>query len=83
MADKTVRISVEFGSNSDVVTVRHSDRSQPMVVGLLGVETDTHQKPKIVYLRSKIHGKTAGVEYIGWQPSGAISTILTRITGDE
>jgi len=80
MSNKTVSISVQFGTDEELVTIRFSGRSQPMTVGLLGAEKDEATgKVNKVYLRSKIHSSSGGVSYEGWRPSGAISTILTRI----
>lgn len=76
----TITISIQFGADCEVATIRESNRSTPVVVDVLGVEFDPTGSPKVVYLRSKIHTlKSEPVTYRGWEPSGAISTILTRI----
>ncbi len=75
----TVTISVLMGTDPNVATIRKSTSSTALVVDLLGVETDNQDRPKRLYLRSKIHGKCEEVNYVGWELSGAISTILTRI----
>lgn len=76
----TVSISVSLGTDPTVATIRKSNSSTPIVADVLGVEADKEGVPNKVYLRSKIHGnKDKSVTYEGWEPSGAISTILTRV----
>ncbi len=76
----TVTISVSFGTDPTTATIRKSNSSTPIVADVLGVETGTDNQPCRVYLRSKIHGsKDKSITYEGWEPSGAISTILTRV----
>ncbi|KZL22676.1 hypothetical protein [Pseudovibrio sp. Ad37] len=73
----TVSINVEFGSDPDIVTIRKSSRSTPIIGDVLGIETAADGSPYRVFLRNKIHRNEA-TEYRGWAMSGAISTILTR-----
>lgn len=76
----TIKISVYFGSDPSVATIWRSNSSTPIVADILGVDTDSSGKPNRLYLRSKIHGaRDAECSYQGWEPSGAVSTILTRI----
>ena len=74
-----VTISVSIGLDGKQATVRFSNRSTPLVVDVLGVEAGIDKSPRIIYLRCKLHIKDKEVTYLGWEPSGAISTILTRI----
>lgn len=74
-----ITIDVLFGSDPETVTIKQTGHSAPIVAGLLGVENDSSARPAVVYLRSKIHADRNDVNYQGWEPSGAISTILTRI----
>jgi len=76
-----VVITVTIGTDSSVATIRNSNSSTPIVAGLLGMEFDNEGRPQRLYLRSKIHSDS--VNYEGWEPSGAISTILTRIDQEE
>jgi hypothetical protein len=75
----TTDISVSLGDDSKHATIRFSDRSFPVVAGVLGIEHDANGRPVRLYLDSRIHRDTAG-EYRGWKPWGAISTILERMT---
>lgn len=74
----TVHIRVEFGTDAGMVTIRCSDRSDPILADLLGVDLDDHGNPVRVFLRSKLF-TSHDAQFAGWQPSGAISTILTRL----
>lgn len=77
----TVSISVSLGNDNDVATIRKSNSSTPIVADVLGVETDEQNQLCKLYLRSKIHThKDQSITYEGWCPSGAISTILTRVS---
>jgi len=73
----SVDITVTIGADSSVATIRKSNCSTPIVADLLAVELDNSGRAQRLYLRSKIH--TKNVNYEGWEPSGAISTILMRI----
>jgi len=79
MNKTTVEINVKFGSDPDVVTIQKSNSSKPIVCGLLGVDTDDQGNASRIYLRNKLHSMSKGVDYVGWSPSGAITTILTRV----
>lgn len=76
----TVNISVQLGTETDIATVCMSTRSSPIVADVLGIDRDDTGEPVRIYLRSLIHQPGHGARYRGWQPSGVISTILTRIT---
>lgn len=79
-----VTISLTIGSDFETATIRKSNSSTPIVADVLGVERDERGIPNKVYLRSKIHGVSdKSVKYDGWEPSGAISTILSRIDNIE
>ncbi len=78
MNKTTINIAVSFGSDLDLVTIKRSDRSSPIVAGLLGVDKDEKGEIITIYLRSKIHSNTDDVDFKGWSPSGAITTILNR-----
>lgn len=71
-------LQVEFGSDPSAVTIRRGGRSSPIVADVLEVERDAAGEPEKIYLRQKIHPSNDQSVYKGWQPSGAISTILTR-----
>lgn len=76
----TVTISVQFGLDYQLITIRESNRSTHIVCDVLGIEKDQNGAPMKIYLRSKIHSeKSEDVAYKEWEPSGAISTILTRV----
>ena len=73
-----INISLEFGTDPEIVTLRMSGRSKPIVCGMLGIDTDSDNKPIRIYLRNKVHSSSEKVSYSGWIPEGVISTILTR-----
>ena len=75
---QTCRISCSFGDDPNIVTVKLGGHSQPIVAGILGIESGNDGKPKRVYLNSLITRYSKDTTYSGWIPSGAISTILTR-----
>lgn len=61
----------------DVVTIFPENSSSPLVVGLLGVDTNEQGVPTHLYLDSLIHG--VNEEFLGWHAFGAISTILVKL----
>ncbi|MGH0003602.1 hypothetical protein ACQU0X_26295 [Pseudovibrio ascidiaceicola] len=73
----TVNISVEFGSEPHIVTIRKSSRSTPIIGDVLGIERTADGSPCRVFLRNKIH-RDEETNYKGWAMSGAISTVLTK-----
>ena len=73
-----VRISVEPGDDPNIVTIRLSGRSKPIVAGVLGVEGEDGDIQRY-YLDCLVHHHQSDKHYEGWRPTGAISTILSRI----
>ncbi|MFK5892880.1 MAG: hypothetical protein QM504_06640 [Pseudomonadota bacterium] len=69
--------AVLIGDNC--VTLKPSGSSNSYVVGLLGTDLDASGSVIVLYLDSLIH--TEKLNFIGWNAVGAISTILTRVTG--
>jgi len=72
-----VNLSVQFGSDPEVVTIRASGRSKPFVASLLGADLNNENKPYRLYLRELLPFGEGDAQYSGWVPSGAVSTILT------
>jgi len=70
MAKQTIKV----GENTVMVSSPHS--SAVYVVGVLGFKYDSTGQIESIYLDSYIH---EGNEFEGWEASGAVSTILTRI----
>lgn len=70
MAKQTIKV----GENTVMVSSVHS--STIHTVGVLGFIYDEMGRIESIYLDSYIH---EGNEYEGWEASGAVSTILTRI----
>lgn len=83
MIIRTVEISVSLGNDNETATVRISGRSLPIIVSVLGVECDDERQPVRIYLRNKIHTDSEYTNYVGWVPTGAISTILTKVNNTE
>lgn len=79
MSRGVIVVNVAEGEDG-VVVVRFSNRSSPIVCGLLGVDRDSTGQAVRYYLNSLIH-HCGGCEadYEGFRPSGAITTILTRV----
>ena len=77
MSRQITTVSVAFGNDLTTATVRFSGRSRPVVANILGTDKDPQGNVKRVYLDSLIH-KDGGA-YKGWEPTGCISTILTRV----
>jgi len=71
-------LSVQFGLDTEIVTIRTSGRSKPIVASLLGSDFDSEGKPYRLFLRELLSFGGDDTQYSGWIPSGAISTILTR-----
>lgn len=71
------RITLILSEDKRTATIRLSGRSAPIVCGVLGVEI-TADRRRVVYLNSRFH-KSQDSDYAGWEPSGAISTILTEM----
>ena len=77
MSRSTVNISVALSQDESIATIRMGTRSNPIVTGCLGVDKDKSGKIVKVYLNSLIHRGGKNIHYAGFEPSGAISTILT------
>jgi hypothetical protein len=79
MSRGAIMVGVAEGEDV-VVVVRLSNRSSPIVCGLLGVDRDSSGQAVRYYLNSLIHhGEDREAGYEGFRPSGAITTILTRV----
>lgn len=78
MSKSTITVDLVFGTDPGIVTVHLTGRSQPIVAGLLGVDTNADGEPVRVYLRSRVHGESSA-EYLGWRPCGAITTIFEKV----
>ena len=83
MSKSICAIGVAIGSDGETATVRFSGRSHPVVCQLLGSEVDLSGKPVKLYLNSLIHAEGKNTQYVGWVPSGCISTILTKVEPNE
>jgi hypothetical protein len=80
MRENTCTISVSFGNDNKTATVRFSNRVRVTVANLLGVDTDDQGNPLRLYFDGLLtRGDADDVTYIGWLPSGCISTILTKV----
>lgn len=75
----TIRMSVALSEDEKTATITRTGRSDPIVCNCLGVERNTQGQLMVLYLDSLIHNVKKNVIYAQWKPSGAISTILTKI----
>ncbi|MFT5715931.1 MAG: hypothetical protein ACI9T7_000104 [Oleiphilaceae bacterium] len=76
MSKTTIKVSVALSEDEKTATVRMGSRRQPIVTGCLGVDRNQQGGIDKVYLDSLIHLSSKYVDYEGFQPQGAISTIL-------
>jgi hypothetical protein len=77
MSDTTINVSVDLSPDAAIATVRLGN-SAPAVCRALGVDRDSTGVPAVIYLDRFIHKSVRNRCFSGWQPSGAITTILTR-----
>jgi len=79
MSQDNCTISVALGSDNRTATVRLSGRSRVVVSTLLGVDCDASGEATKLYFNSLFHDHGGKTHYKGWEPSGCISTILTKV----
>ncbi len=75
----TVNIAVALSEDEKTATIKIGSRTAPIVTGCLGVERLENGRPLKVYLDSLIHRPGKNISYVGYKPTGAISTILTKV----
>ncbi|MDC8832799.1 hypothetical protein [Alteromonas gilva] len=78
MSKTTMHISVSLSEDEKTATIRISNRSNPIIAGVLGVEKDNTGSLSKIYLNRLIHNGGKYLDYQGYLPSGCISTILTK-----
>ena len=78
----TNRVNISFSLSPDekTATIKMSNRRSPIVTGCLAVERDNNGHIIKAYLDSLIHFDSKSTEYEGFALSGAISTIVTRVS---
>ncbi|KZX82874.1 hypothetical protein A3715_18540 [Oleiphilus sp. HI0009] len=77
----TVKIDVKLGENNETAIIKFNSRSSPIVANVVGTELDTEGNINTIYLRSKIHSDDKkDIVFEGWEPIGAISTILKKVS---
>ena len=67
-------VQVTLGEST--ATLKSDGRSSVVVANVLGTELDSEGRPCKVWLDRLVH--RYGMEFSGWEASGAISTVLTR-----
>lgn len=67
-------VHVTLGEST--ATFKSEGRSAVVVANVLGTHGDSEGKPCKVWLDRIVH--RPGMEFAGWEASGAISTVLTR-----
>lgn len=75
----TVRMTVALSEDEKTATITKTGRSDPVVCGCLGVVRDSQGQVMMLYLDSLVHSVKKNAVYECWKPSGAISTILTKV----
>lgn len=63
-----------------VVVLKPVNASTVVTANILGIDEDAEGKAKVVYLDRFVHDR--GLTFRGWHASGAISTILTKDSGN-
>ena len=72
-------VRVQLNPSETQATIKVHGISRPIVAPVLGIERKATSTR--IYLRSRIH--TDKDDWTGWVPSGAISTILTKLHADS
>ena len=76
MSNIDITATVNLNQDMTLATIKLTGRTMPIVTGVLGTELDDKGDPSVIYLNSRIRARDS--DWRGWQPSGAVSTILTR-----
>lgn len=77
---ETLTVTVDLSLDAVVATVRIGNAA-PAVCKALGMERDETGQPSKIYLDRFIHKSVRNRDFAGWAPSGAITTVLTRLPG--
>jgi NAD kinase len=76
-----MRSTSKFDANvtlgDDTAVIRRTGHSRPEVAKILGVERDASGQIVTVWLDRLVH-RVGETEYMEWQVSGAVSTVLRR-----
>ena len=78
MSDDSIKVTVDLSPDEPLATVRLG-KAAPAVCKALGVERGQDGQPAVIYLDRFIHRTVMKRVFSGWQPTGAITTILRRI----
>jgi hypothetical protein len=78
MSENILKVTVDLSPDEGLATVRIGNGA-PSVCKALGVDRDAHGKPKTIYLDRFIHRSVRSRGFEGWQPAGAITTILHKL----
>jgi hypothetical protein len=74
MRSQTEPVRVSLGDGA--ATFRQKGQSDVIVANVLGTENDDQGQPATVWLDRLVH--RPGMEFEGWETTGAISTVLHR-----
>lgn len=61
----------------EVVVIKRSGQSQPILAGILGMDLDGAGQPETVWLDRIVH-RLSEDSFEGWHVSGAVTTVLRR-----
>ena len=75
--DKSFEIDAELSLGDGVAVIRYRGRSEPVVIGVLGVEEGEDGKPARIWLDRRIH-ENSHRSMGEWDIWGPVSTVLTR-----
>lgn len=75
MSTKLREVHVTIGDGTAVF--RRNGQTNPVVAGILGVEKDEKGEIKKVFLDRLVH-RHYETAFIGWNVSGAVSSVLVR-----
>jgi len=68
-------VTVTLGEG--VVVLHRSGRSAAVIANILGQDLDVNGEVKQIWLDRLVH-RSYETEFVGWNVSGAISSVLTR-----
>jgi len=70
------RVDVSLGDG--VVVLKREGQSDPIVAGILGMEQNAEGEIVMIWLDRLVH-KIGEKEFVDWDVSGAVSTVLKRV----
>lgn len=79
MSDSPTNIDLRFNEDKTLATVWLSSQSMPVICEVIGIDKDNQGNPLNVYVRNKINHRENGAGFTGWELSGAVTSIFTKL----